>query len=35
MNEKEKFYAKNNMNWGHRWGYKDSGSFLIKIDQFQ
>ena len=32
MNEKEKFYAKNNMNWGHRWGYKDS-EFVLNQDR--
>jgi len=24
MNKPKKFYAVNNINWGHRWGYKDS-----------
>tara|TARA_S200000501_G_scaffold339840_1_gene347855 strand:- start:52613 stop:54367 length:1755 start_codon:yes stop_codon:yes gene_type:complete len=32
MNEKEKFYAKNNTNWGHRWGYKDS-EFVLNQDR--
>ena len=32
MNEKEKFYAKNNINWGHRWGYKDS-EFVLNQDR--
>ena len=25
MNNNEKFYGINESNWGHKWGYKDSG----------
>ena len=31
MNNKEKFYGVNDSNWGHKWGYKDSG-FIINDD---
>ena len=31
MSNKEKFYGVNNSNWGHKWGYKDSG-FVINDD---
>ena len=29
MDKSKKFYAVNNVNWGHRWGYKDT-SFVSK-----
>ena len=29
MNKSKKFFAVNNTNWGHRWGYKDS-AFISK-----
>ena len=32
MSNKEKFYGINESNWGHKWGYKDSG-FKIKSDK--
>ena len=31
MSNKEKFYGVNDSNWGHKWGYKDSG-FIINED---
>ncbi|MFL3014580.1 MAG: FAD-binding oxidoreductase [Candidatus Neomarinimicrobiota bacterium] len=31
MNNKKKFYGVNDSNWGHKWGYKDSG-FIINED---
>tara|TARA_Y100001934_G_scaffold282952_1_gene399500 strand:- start:1606 stop:3363 length:1758 start_codon:yes stop_codon:yes gene_type:complete len=31
MSKKEKFFGVNNNNWGHKWGYKDSG-FVINPD---
>lgn len=31
MSNKEKFYGVNDSNWGHKWGYKDSG-FVINDD---
>ena len=31
MSNKEKFYGVNDSNWGHKWGYKDSG-FIINDD---
>ncbi len=32
MNEKEKFFGINNTNWGHKWGFKDSG-FIVNEDR--
>ncbi len=32
MSNKEKFYGINDLNWGHKWGYKDSG-FKINDDK--
>ena len=32
MSNKEKFYGINESNWGHKWGYKDSG-FKINSDK--
>ena len=32
MSKKEKFYGINESNWGHKWGYKDSG-FKINTDK--
>ena len=32
MSNKEKFYGVNESNWGHKWGYKDSG-FKINSDK--
>ena len=32
MSNKEKFYGINDLNWGHKWGYKDSG-FEINDDK--
>ena len=29
MDKSKKFFAVNNINWGHRWGYKDT-SFVSK-----
>ena len=31
MSRKEKFFGVNDSNWGHKWGYKDSG-FIINED---
>ena len=33
MSNKEKFYGINDLNWGHKWGYKDSG-FKINDDKY-
>ena len=32
MNKKEKFFGVNNTNWGHKWGFKDSG-FIVNEDR--
>ena len=32
MNNKEKFYGVNESNWGHKWGYRDSG-FKVNSDK--
>ena len=32
MNDKEKFYGINDSNWGHKWGYRDSG-FKVNDDK--
>ena len=32
MNKKEKFFGVNNTNWGHKWGFRDSG-FIINEDR--
>ena len=32
MSNKEKFYGVNESNWGHKWGYKDSG-FKVNSDK--
>tara|TARA_Y100000996_G_scaffold343480_1_gene281121 strand:- start:3736 stop:5493 length:1758 start_codon:yes stop_codon:yes gene_type:complete len=32
MSNKEKFYGINDLNWGHKWGYKDSG-FKVNDDK--
>ena len=32
MNKKEKFFGVNNTNWGHKWGFRDSG-FIVNEDR--
>ena len=32
MSKKEKFYGVNNTNWGHKWGFRDSG-FIVNEDR--
>ena len=32
MNKKEKFFGVNKTNWGHKWGFSDSG-FIVNNDK--